>query len=145
MKALSVVVPPLKAAIVLAPVGLLGVLAGVPWLFPSLGPSVVTQVGSPDKPEARASHVLAGHLLGMAGAYVAVFLSAGAQRLVGKRHAPAESTTLLVALGSMEPTLRTAVTIVAGVVLVTVLGEAARRLALARDGREAAESRDGPR
>jgi HPP family len=168
MKGISAVGPPLLAAVVLALIGVLGMLAGVPWLFPSLGPSVITQVGSPSRPEARPSHVLVGHLIGTAAAYIAVyvtgaasapavgqshvlsfarvgaavlavFLSAVVQRLAGKRHAPAESTTLLVALGSMEPTLRTAITIVSGVALVSVLGEGARRLALAQARRARAE------
>ena len=51
------------------------------------------------------------------------------QHVAKARHPPAEATTLLIALGAMEPTMRSAITIVTGLTLVTVLYEGVRRSA----------------
>jgi hypothetical protein len=45
-------------------------------------------------------------------------------------HPPAEATTLIVALGGIEPTPAGALTVIAAIALVTVLGEVARRLSV---------------
>ncbi|WP_313707104.1 HPP family protein [Massilia sp.] len=149
--------PPLAAALVLGLVGLGGILAGVPWLFPSLGPTVAIQASTPTQPSARPWNVCAGHLIGLAcgiaavhltgaaalpgvteahilsgprlaAAVLAVLSSMGLQAAAKARHPPAEATTLLFALGAMQPDLRNALTVAAGVVLVTVLGEGCRRM-----------------
>jgi CBS-domain-containing membrane protein len=156
--------PPLAAALVLGLVGLGGILAGVPWLFPSLGPTVAIQASTPTQPSARPWNVCAGHLIGLAcgiaavhltgavdlpgvteahalsgprlaAAVLAVLLSMGLQAAARARHPPAEATTLLFALGAMQPDLRSALTVVAGVALVTVLGECGRRT-FAREEKE---------
>ena len=156
--------PPLAAAFVLGLIGLGGMAAGVPWLFPSLGPTVAIQAGTPTLPSARPWNVFAGHLIGLAcgiaavhltgavdlasvteahalsgprlaAAVLAVLLSMGLQAAARARHPPAEATTLLFALGALQPDLRSSLTVAGGVVLVTVLGEACRRMA-ARQGNE---------
>ena len=148
---------PLAAAVVLGLIGLLGMLLGVPWLFPSLAPSVAIQASTPALPSARPWNVFGGHLAGLAcglavvyltgaagtpsvveahalsglrvvAAVLSVLLSMWLQGALRARHPAAEATTMLVALGTLEPTLRTALSVVGGVALVTALGEAARRL-----------------
>ena len=149
--------PPLAAALVLGLIGLGAIAAGVPWMFPSLGPTVAIQAGTPTLPSARPWNVFAGHLTGLAcgiaavhltgavdlpsvtdahalsgprlaAAVLAVLLSMGLQAAAKARHPPAEATTLLFALGALQPDLRSALTVVGGVALVTVLGEICRRM-----------------
>lgn len=148
---------PLAAAGTLGLIGLLGMAAQLPWLIPSLGPSIAIQAASPELPGARPWNVFAGHLLGLAcgiaavhlagaagtpsvieaqalsgprvgAAVLAVLLSMGAQEVIGARHPPAEATTLLFALGALAADLKTAATVIGGVLLLTVLGETCRRL-----------------
>lgn len=151
------VLTPVMAALVLGLIGVLGMVLDVPWLFPSLGPTIAIQAGTPGLPSAKPWNVFAGHLIGLAcgiaavhlagaagtpgvaeahtlagarvaAAVLAVLLSLWLQAALQARHPPAEATTLLVALGALKPDLHTVLTIVGGVVLVTLLGEIARRL-----------------
>jgi hypothetical protein len=55
------------------------------------------------------------------------------QGVLRARHPAAEATTLLIALGTLEPTLHTALTVIGGVTLVTALGEVTRRLLAGED------------
>ena len=64
----------------------------------------------------------------VAACVVAVALSLAVQHRLNLMHPPAEATTLIVALGGVEPTAAGALTVVAAIALVAVLGEAARRL-----------------
>jgi CBS-domain-containing membrane protein len=64
----------------------------------------------------------------VAASVVAVALSLAVQHRLNLMHPPAEATTLIVALGGVEPTAAGALTVVAAIALVAVLGEAARRL-----------------
>jgi hypothetical protein len=64
----------------------------------------------------------------VAASVVAVALSLAIQHRLNLVHPPAEATTLIVALGGVEPTAAGALTVVAAIALVAVLGEAARRL-----------------
>lgn len=154
--------PPLAAACVLGLIGLSGMALGMPWLFPSLGPSIAIQAGSPGLPSARPWNVCAGHLIGLAcgiaaafltgaagepgvaaahalsgprvaAAVLAVLLSMALQAAARARHPPAEATTLLFALGALQPDLRSALTVMGGVALVALLGEPCRRMS-ARKG-----------
>lgn len=149
--------PPFAAALVLGLVGLGAIATGVPWMFPSLGPTVAIQAGTPTLPSARPWNVCAGHLIGLAcgiaavhltgavdlasvtdahalsgprlaAAVLAVLLSMGLQAAAQARHPPAEATTLLFALGALQPDLRSVLTVAGGVTLVTVLGEICRRM-----------------
>jgi hypothetical protein len=151
------VVVPVAAAPVVGLIGLLRMALGVPWLFPSLGPTIAIQLGSPDLPGARAWNVVAGHLIGLCcgiaavyltgaagtpgvteaqalsdlrvgAAVVAVLLSMWLQAALRASDPPAEATTLLIALGALKPDLRTASMVLAGVILIALQGEISRRL-----------------
>lgn len=150
---------PLAVASLLAVPGLLGYALGQPWLFPSLGPSAFLQAETPHLPSARFYNVVAGHLLGMLSAFVAVallgassappvmsshtlsavrleaallavVLTMGATSLLRASHPPAAATTLLIALGGMQATAQEAGTICAGVLILAVVGEGVRQLRL---------------
>jgi len=147
------------SGITLAVIGGLGWLAGIPWLLPSLGPTLAIQTGTPLHASARMRNVAFGHAIGLAAGLLAVYLTGAAhqpavtdmvkdtlsldrvaasviavalslavQHRLNLMHPPAEATTLIVALGGIEPTVAGALTVVAAIALVAVLGEAARRL-----------------
>jgi len=144
------------AALAIGMIGLFSVWSSMPWLFPSLGPSVAIQVGSPHQSVAKPRNVLGGHLIGLMSALIAVhvtgasaapplggghpimlaraaaaalamLLSLVAQYMLDARHPPAESTTLVVALGAVQPDAKGVLSIVVGAALVTVTGEALRQ------------------
>ena len=135
--------------VVLAAAGLVGILTHLPWLFPSLGPTVMLFFESPQEPSSRPSNTLVGHLTGAAmgvlclygfglqhtpaaptggltGSYVAagalsVALTTLALTWLKRPHPPAGATTLIVSLGILStPTQLLA--LVGAVVLVTALG-----------------------
>jgi len=148
---------PIAASLVLLAPGLLALLTGRLLLFPSLAPSAVLQSHRPDDPSSRPYHVIVSHLVGMGAAMLVVWLlglsrapsvfqlhHVGAARvaaavlaialgtllelLLRASHAPAASTTLLVALGSFPPTWSSAGLIAGGVLATAATGEVARRL-----------------
>jgi len=152
---------PATAALLLLVVGALGVLVGRPWLGPSIGPSAVLIAMLPAHPTARGWNTLVGHLGGLlagfaavllvgavnepvvlvtgiltwprvAAAVIAVALTVAIGIVTRSSHPPAAATTLLVALGSVA-TLDQSLSILAGVVIVAVLGEGIRRLRLERE------------
>src|SRR3954463_4264464 len=53
------------AAVVLAAAGCVGLAVHLPWLFPSLGPTVMLFFESPDQPSARPLNTLVGHAVGI--------------------------------------------------------------------------------
>ncbi|MFL6719136.1 MAG: HPP family protein [Burkholderiaceae bacterium] len=141
----------------LAIIGALGMAVGMPWLFPSLGPTIAIQTTTPDAPAAQPWNVVVGHLLGLASGFAAVHVSgavnmpsvAAAHALSLPRmlaavfavllsmllqasfkasHPPAEATTLLIALGALEANGRNALIIALGVALVTLIGQSAKPL-----------------
>lgn len=145
----------------MAAIGAFGWVSGVPWLFPSLGPTIAIQARSPAHPSARLWNVVVGHFIGAAvgfaavrvtgvinapamnishllsgprvlAAALAVAFSMALQELAGANHAPAEATTLLIVVGALDADLKGAIVLVAGVLLVAVLGEAVRRMKLER-------------
>lgn len=142
---------------IIALIGALGVWSGQPWLIPSLGPSLYLHTMTPKSHSAKALNTFVGHTLGLAVALVMVYITGadaapsvtGADVLTWPRvaaaalavsglltvqlvlrlgHPPAAATTLMVALGAIDPTLKGAITVLVAVALLTVLGEAARRL-----------------
>ena len=144
----------------MAVIGVAGIAVGVPWLFPSLGPTIAIQSESPDAFVARPWNVVAGHLIGalvgigcihltgviaeapvnvslvlswrrVIAASLAVFISMALQRLAKAQHPPAQATTLLVVVGALAADLHGALVLLAGIVLVAALGEAVRRSRLA--------------
>lgn len=151
--------PALAGGIVIALIGVLGFAAGVPWLFPSLGPTVAIQAEAADSPVARPWNVVAGHFIGaavgfaavygfgvirepamnvshtltwprVAAAAIAVLASMGLQIAARASHPPAQATTLLIVVGALDADLHGAFVLGAGVLLVAVFGEVVRRMSL---------------
>jgi hypothetical protein len=147
----------LIGAIALLAGAIAGMPAGYAWLFPSLGPTAYLQAESPANPAARFYNSIVGHLVGLAAGFLAVFLLSAyndpvtlvAHQLTAGRavaaalavavtllvclllkasHPPAAATTLLAALGSFK--IEDAPAILIGILLVSALGEVARRMRL---------------
>jgi hypothetical protein len=144
----------------MAVIGVLGWACGVPWLFPSLGPTIAIQAEAPGLAVARPWNVVAGHFIGaavgfaavhltgvlseaavnvshaltparIAAAAMAVFASMALQAAAKATHPPAQATTLLIVVGALAADARGALVLGAGVLLVAVLGEGVRRASLA--------------
>jgi hypothetical protein len=151
---------PLASAALVGMVGMLGLVAGQAWLVASLGPTAYLLAQMPAHPSTRVYNVVVGHLLGLAGGIVAVWITGAASapvvletgQLTGARigaavlavaltaaaalalkasHPPAGATTLLVALGFLR-TPMDAANVAIGAALIAVLGLALRRLRLGR-------------
>jgi CBS-domain-containing membrane protein len=137
-------------------VGLLGLIVGLPWLVPSIGPSAVLVAVTPSHPTARAWNTVIGHAGGIIAGFaaVAVFGAVSAPTVLGDHqlvpsrvaaavlavgltvaigflarasHPPAAATTLLVALGSIA-SLRDAMIVMAAVAITAGAGEILREL-----------------
>lgn len=117
----------LVSVVVLAAAGLVGLALRQPWLFPSLGPTIMVIAETPRQPAARPRNVLTGHLVGVAAGYLALVvtgltaapavvqqgitvprivaaclslaLTALVLQALGTPHPPAGATTLIVSLG----------------------------------------------
>jgi CBS-domain-containing membrane protein len=143
----------------MAVIGALAWIAGVPWLFPSLGPTIAIQAQASATRVARPRNVVVGHGIGaivgfacvwvtgsarqapvnvahqisvarLIAAALAVALSMALQHAVDADHPPAQATTLLIVVGALEATSYGALTIAIGIILVALLGEGVRRLQL---------------
>ncbi|WP_286277199.1 HPP family protein [Naasia aerilata] len=149
----------LLCLIVLALSGVVGLLLKQPWLFPSLGPTVMLFFESPEQPASRPLNTLVGHgvgllagaicfyALGLAGQppvpvggltvpyLVAGVLSVAITTLVltllKLPHPPAGATTLIVSLGILT-TLPQLLSMAGAIVLITVAGWALNALLLGR-------------
>jgi hypothetical protein len=129
-----------------------------PLIFASLGPTAYELVEQPQLRSARAYNIVVGHLIGLGSGFLAVYLLnawaapnvilAGVVStdrlwavavatalttfvtLILKAGQPAAlATTLLISLGAMQ-TRRDAAAIVAGVLIITAIGEPVRRFRL---------------
>jgi hypothetical protein len=149
----------LMAALVLGLVGALSIAVGEPLLVPSLGAAILLQVHLPDLPSARAWNTTVGQLCGAACGFAALAaldaahdpsfsglhsLTVGrvaatmaavagtllSQALLGAINPAGGATALIVALGSEAATWVGVARLTAAVLLVTALGEGARRLSL---------------
>lgn len=137
------------AIIVLGTSGLAGLLLHQPWLFPSLGPTVMLFFESPEQVSARPANTLVGHGIGLAAGVVCLYalglqgqpsapvggltplfvlsgaLSVGLTTLaltwLRMPHPPAGATTLIVSLGILSTPIQLA-SIAAAVVLVAAVG-----------------------
>lgn len=145
--------------------GLIGLAAGNPWLFPSLGPTAFLQAANPQHPSSRFYNTLVGHLLGIAASLIAVLVLGANQEpsvlathqlfplrvwasglaialtllfhlLLRANHPPAAATTLLITLGGFNPSWKDVSTIMVGVLIIAVAGELLRRLRLAQPGQK---------
>ncbi|MBW3630788.1 MAG: HPP family protein [Gemmatimonadetes bacterium] len=148
---------PLAVALIALVPGIVGLAAGRPFLFPSVGPTAVLQAHKPDDPSARPYNILVGHLAGLgtaflmvtllgigqqksvfelghlttervAAAVLALALAAAVEIVLRAPHGPAAATTLLASLGAFKPTIKDAVTVIGGILLVIAVGEVLRRL-----------------
>jgi len=148
---------PIVAALVTVVPGVLGLAMGQIWLFPSLGPTAVMQAHLPEHRASRFYNVVVAHLAGLASGVFAVWVcglavvpsvfqmrilswqrvaAAGLaiaiavtiELILDAQHPPAGSTTLLVAFGSLRPTLHDVSDVVVGVLIVAFVGEAVRRI-----------------
>lgn len=116
--------------VVLALAGAVGLVLHLPWLFPSLGPTVMLFFESPEQPSSRPVNTLAGHLTGLVtgvlclytfglqdslpapvGGLTVPYVAAGAISValttlvltwLRKPHPPAGATTLIVSLGILS-------------------------------------------
>jgi CBS-domain-containing membrane protein len=149
----------LLCLVVLALSGAVGLLLKQPWLFPSLGPTVMLFFESPRERSARPLNTIAGHLIGLVigyacylafglngmapapvggltPAYVAagalsVALTTAVLTLLALPHPPAGATTLLVSLGILAKPVDL-LDVAGAVVLITLAGWAVNRLLLGR-------------
>lgn len=156
MRILGAVPGPLLAGAVMAVIGAFAWCVGVPWLFPSLGPTIAIQAQAPDTRVARPWNVVVGHAIGaivgfasvwltgsahqapvnvahqitgarLVAAALAVALSMAAQHFLDADHPPAQATTLLIVVGALDASYEGALVIAIGILLVALLGEAVRR------------------
>ncbi|WP_147252036.1 HPP family protein [Blastococcus sp. TF02-09] len=160
----------LVSAIVLACAGVVGLVLHQPWLFPSLGPTLMVMTETPRQPAARPRNVIVGHAVGVAAGYLALvvtgltgappvirtgvnwqFVLAAALALgltsfvlqaIDMPHPPAGATTLIVGLGLLNKPGELGVILLA-VVLVTAGASAVNRLRGVRNQGEPVEQ--GPR
>ena len=156
MRYLRAIPGPLLAGAAMAIIGAFAWLANVPWLFPSLGPTIAIQAQAPDTVVARPWNVTVGHAVGaivgfacvwltgavhqapvnvahqitlarLLAATLAITVSMAIQHALKADHPPAQATTLLIVVGALDATYWGALTIAIGVILVAVLGEGVRR------------------
>ncbi len=136
--------------------GAFSLLAGRPWLLPSLGPTAVLAGEMPAHPVTRAWNTIVGHagglLAGFAGvliagamndpvvlvdhvltpgrvlaSVIAMALTVLAGGLLRASHPPAAATTLLVSLGSLQTPLDAA-NLLVGVVIIAVAAAVLREV-----------------
>ena len=147
------------AGVALAVAGLVGVLLHQPWLFPSLGPTLMVILETPSQPSAHPRNVLVGHAVGVAAGFLALVVTglrtapsvvqAGPDgrrvaaavialavtvlvlQLLRTPHPPAGATTLIVGLGILKTPGDLAI-IMLSVVLVSLIATAANVVAAVR-------------
>ncbi len=153
------IVPPFAVAAVLGAIGAFSAWVQEPLLVPSLGSAIFLQTLTPKEPSARVWNTLVGQLAGAASGFaaifvfaaeqspsfmtdhrllfsrvlaalVAVFLTSVLQQVLKATSAAGGATALVVALGAETATAAGAARLVAGILLVTLLGETARRFIL---------------
>lgn len=154
MRRRDLIVAPICEAALLLVVGLAGWLSHQPLIFTSLGPTAYELVETPERRSATPYSILVGHAVAIAAGYFALYVTgalhaapistqnvllprvwaavlAGAvtvfANLALKASQPAAvSTTLLIALGTLQQPHDAAI-IMAAVVLMTIVGEPLRK------------------
>ncbi len=136
--------------------GIIGLIAGQPWLFPSLGPTAYLQVETPELESAHFYNTIVGHYVGIVAgligitifnlwatpsvlvshellpvwvgaAAIAIFLTIVINMFLRSSHPPAAATTLLVALGAFRTPSQISA-LIAGVLIIAVVGGVLRRI-----------------
>ena len=154
----SVWMPVVCGALILL-TGVMSLAVNQPLLFVALGPSVVVIAGNPGHSTARFRNIVVGHLIAIACAWLSVmlvgagsasaFLAGGGpatarmwagaiavaltvvvQPLLRSYHPPAAATALLLSLGFATFSVKPLSAMVAGVLLVAVLGAWFQRVRL---------------
>lgn len=144
----------LGGALVMIP-GTLGYLTGNIWLFPSLGPTIFLILVWPDQKTATTYNTFMGHIIAIVCGYAAVLAistagvpsaltigyllaphvaAAGAavtvmmllQLFARATHPPGASTAIMITLGAFSATWQDCLMIFMGVVITTIVGQAAR-------------------
>jgi len=156
------------AAVAIALAGLVGVVVHQPWLFPSLGPTIMIIAETPGQAGAHPRNVFVGHVVAVAAGWLALLvtglrtgpsaieagldarrvtaavislvLTVVALQLLRLPHAPAGATTLIVGLGILK-TPGDLVVMILSVLLVTIVACGANILAAVRQ----VGVTDGPR
>ncbi len=154
----AVWVPAVSGMLILV-VGVLSLATDQPWLFAGLGPTALLVASSPGHATTRFHSIVVGHLTAMACAYAAllllgadaapslfaahaiplsrvwasafaVALTALVQPSLRAYHPPAAATALLITLGAYRMSWKISLSMLAGVVVVAMLGEWFQRLRL---------------
>ncbi len=150
--------------------GAIGLAAGRPLLFASLGPTAYEQTEKPDIPSAKPYNVFVGHMIGLGCGFlalyatrafaapnvltthqltaprlwagiIAVVLTTVVSILLRASQPAAAATSLLVALGQFQ-TWHEAQVVIIAVAILTVVGEPVRRFRLRQRLQSRAEQRD---
>jgi CBS-domain-containing membrane protein len=154
----AVWVPTMSGALILV-AGAMTLATGQPWLFAAIGPTAVLIAASPGHPTTRfhaivlghfvallcgwvavlllgAAHapsVLGGHDIGVARVWASAFavaMTALVQPSVRAYHPPAAATALLITLGAYRASWSTTMSMMAGVIVVALVGEWLQRVRL---------------
>ena len=155
----SVWVPLASGALILV-VGAMTLATGRPWLFAALGPTAVLIAANPGHATTRFHAIVLGHLTALASGWLAVLLmgAAGAGISVSRiwasaaavavtmlvqpslraYHPPAAATALLITLGAYTTTWKNVWSMLAGVIVVALVGEWLQRVRLRETGRHLA-------
>ena len=143
------------ATLTLAIAGAVGLLTQQPWLFPSLGPTVMLFFDSPRQDSSRPLNTIVGHVIGIAAGFacytgfgltgqpsavvggltlayaasgaLAVGITTLALSLLRLPHPPAGASTLIVALGILSTPIQL-LTMVGAVLLIATAGWAFNRM-----------------
>lgn len=147
---------PIMGGFLILVAGAIGLIAGQPWLFPSLGPTAYLQVETPELKSAHFYNTIVGHYIGIVAgligiaifslwtapsvlvshellpawvgaAVIAIFLTIIINMFLRSSHPPAAATTLLVALGAFRTPSQISA-LIAGVLIIAVIGEILRRI-----------------
>jgi CBS-domain-containing membrane protein len=155
------------SVVTLAVAGVVGLAIKQPWLFPSLGPTVMLFFESPNEPASRPVNTIVGHGVGIAaglacyaafglagtpsapvGGLTASYIAAGALAvgittavlsLMRRPHPPAGASTLIVALGILHTPIQL-FSMVGAVLLITAAGWSLNRLLLGKRGDSASQA-----
>ncbi len=150
----EVIVAPLCEAALIGAAGVLALLLHKPLFFARLGPTAYEMIETPSSPTARPYNVIVGHLTGVVCGFIALaathawstpavstsnitvlrvvaavlaaILTVAGTYLLRAQQPAALSTTLMVATGSMQR-LQDGAAIMAGILLITALGNPIRR------------------
>lgn len=159
----DLLIAPLGEALLILIVSVAGWLAHQPLVFTSLGPTAYELIETPHRRSAQIWSVLAGHTVGVGAGFLALFVTGAwtahavsasgvplprvwaavlaatltvfINLLIRASQPAALSTTLLIALGTMQLP-RDAAIILGAVVLMLLVGEPLRRMRLAHQNEQ---------